>query len=175
MEICAEGAKLVCPESGQFPLPAEQEKASLTSTKWEPQSLNPRHREIMRRLLEGATNLEIAESMDISPQTIVLLRGSKLFCAELAKLEESADFNVVRRAEALSNEALDTLKAAMRRGGTAALKLRAAESILDRAGYGKIEKKVVGIVAGEAVIKEINRLRRERILGGQNESGAGDS
>ena len=165
--------EILCPDSGQTP--ALLNSAGLTEAsfqlpqkefkQWEPKSLNPRHREIMRRLLEGASNLEIAQEMSISPQVIVLLRGSKLFCEELAKLEDSADFNVIKRAETLSNEALDVLKVTMRQGRSEALKLRAADSILDRAGYGKIEKRVVGIVDGEAVIKEINRLRRERILG----------
>ena len=174
MESQSVSVGISCPDSGQ--IESLLTEANLTAEgsfelpqpkhlQWEPKSLNPRHREIMRRLLEGASNLEIAQEMSISSQVIVLLRASKLFQGELEKMESAADFNVIKRAETLSNEALDVLKVTMRQGKTEALKLRAADSILDRAGYGKIEKRVVGIVDGEAVIKEINRLRRERILG----------
>ena len=147
------------PEAG---LPAEIETASPPG-KWEPQKLTPRHREIMRRLLEGAPRLVIAEEMGLHPQTITILTTSKLFQVEMAKMESEADFQVIRRAEDLSHEALDTLKNMMRFARSEAMKLRAADSILDRAGYSKVEKKIVGIVSGEDVIKELNRRRREQM------------
>jgi len=148
------------PEAG---LPAEVETRQ-PSGKWEPQKLTPRHREIMRRLLEGAPRLVIAEEMGLSPQAITIISTSHLFKAELAKMETNADFQVIRRAEDLSNEALDTLKNMMRFAKSEAMKLRAADSILDRAGYAKVEKKVIGIVSGEDVFKELSRRRREEVI-----------
>lgn len=145
------------PECG---LPAEIETKQ--PSKWEPQKLTPRHREIMRRLLEGAHRNTIAEEMGITPQSITILSTSQLFREELAKMEKEADFQVIRRAEDLSNEALDVLKNMMRFARSEAMKLRAADSILDRAGYAKVEKRLVGIVSGEEVIKELNRRRREQ-------------
>jgi len=142
-------------------LPAELE--TKINGKWEPQKLTPRHREIMRRLLEGAPRLVIAEEMGLSPQAITIISTSQLFKAELAKMETNADFQVIRRAEDLSNEALDTLKNMMRFAKSEAMKLRAADSILDRAGYAKVEKKMIGIVSGEDVIKELSRRRREEV------------
>ena len=143
-------------------LPCEVETKT-PSGKWEPQKLTARHREIMRRLLEGAPRNIIAEEMGLTPQAITIISTSLLFRSELAKMEEDADFQVIKRAEDLSNEAIDTLKNLMRFSRSEALKCRAADSILDRAGYSKIEKKMIGIVSGEDVIKELNRRRREAV------------
>lgn len=146
---------------------AEAETAT-TPTKWEPQKLNARHREIMRRLLEGANYKTIAEEMGIHVQTVMLVSTSKMFVSALAKMEEDADFTVIKRAENLSHEALDTLKNIMRFGKSDLARKSAADSVLDRAGYSKVEKKLIGIVNGEDVIMELNRQRRETILGQSN-------
>lgn len=130
--------------------------------RWEPQKLMPRHREIMRRILEGGNYTQIAEQMGISYQAVMLICTSKLFREELQKLEDKLDTGIIKRADDLSGEALDTIKTAMRFAKSDALKLRAAERILDTAGYSKVEKKLVGVVSGEDVIKELNRMRRER-------------
>ena len=156
------------------PEPAEAETSATNSapTKWEPKSLNPRHREIMRRLLEGANYRIIAEEMGLHVQTVMLVATSKMFVSELAKMEAEADFNVIKRAEALSHEALDTLKNIMRFGKSELARKSSADSILDRAGYAKVEKKLIGIVNGEDVIRELNRQRRENILATQGEGRA---
>lgn len=156
------------------PIPAEAELtlANTAPVKWEPKQLNPRHREIMRRLLQGASYRIIAEEMGIHVQTIMLVATSKLFISELSKLEAEADFSVIKTAEALSLEALDTLKNIMRFGKSELARKSSADSILDRAGYSKVEKKLIGIVNGEDVIMELNRQRREAILGSNGNSRA---
>jgi hypothetical protein len=129
---------------------------------WEPNKLMPRHREIMRRLLEGATYIEVAEEMGMHPVSIGLIARTAIFKSELAKLEAEADFNVIKRADQLSGEALDTLKMLMRKARSEGLRKSAADSILDRAGYGKVEKKAIVSVTGDDVIRELNRRRREQ-------------
>jgi len=150
------------------PLSAEEQKAIESNQKWEPSVLRPRHREILRRILEGATYVEIAEAMGIHKQTVMLVATSPLFRAELAKLESEADFNIVQRAESMSNEALDKLKTLMRSARSEFLQKAAAERILDTAGYSKIERRIVGVVSGEDVIRELNKRRREAAAEGSN-------
>lgn len=146
----------------ELPGPRAAEDENATSTqKWEPSVLRPRHREILRRILEGATYVEIAEAMGIHKQTVMLVATSPLFRAELAKLESEADFNIVQRAESMSNEALDKLKTLMRSARSEFLQKAAADRILDTAGYSKIERRIVGVVSGEDVIRELNKRRRE--------------
>ena len=136
--------------------------------RWEPQTLRPRHREIMRRILEGATYAMISEGMGLSYQAVMLICTSKLFREELAKLEATLDTSIIKRADELSGEALDVIKIHMRWAKSEALKVRAAERILDTAGYSKVEKKIVGIVNGEDVIRELNKIRREKALASSN-------
>lgn len=143
---------------------------------WEAKQLRPRHREIMRRILEGATYSEIACDMGIHPQTVMLVCSSAIFKEELAVLEANADFQVIRRAEDLSNEALDKLKVLMRRARSEVLQASCAEKVLGIAGYSKIEKKQISVVSGEDVIRELNRRRREAYNAGfGGDPGTGDS
>ena len=94
---------------------------------------------------------------------IILLTSHRL-----AGTFSSADFSVVRRAEELSNEALDTLKTLMRNARSEAIRKTSADSILDRAGYVKIEKRIVGIIGGEEVIRELGRRRRSAVAEEEN-------
>lgn len=151
--------------------PPSAEEETKTSGKWEPLALRPRHREIMRRLLEGASYVDIAEALGITPQSIMLVATSRMFREELQKMEAELDYKVQQRAEDLSNEALDKLKVLMRQARSQALQMSCADKILGIAGYSRIEKKIIGIVSGEDVIKEMNRRRRETVLGNGNASG----
>jgi hypothetical protein len=143
------------------PTATQEKEAADQWKKWEPQRLNSRHREIMRRILEGSNETQIAEQMGLSRVAVCLVVTSPLFRAELEKMEAERDDAVISRAEALSNEALDTLKNQMRSAKSESIRNRAANDILDRAGYSKVEKRLVGIVNAEDVIRELNRNRRE--------------
>lgn len=140
---------------------AEQQNSIDERKGWHLKSISVRHREIMRRLLEGANIYTIAEEMNLQPQSIHIITNSPLFKAELAKLESERDEGVIRRAENIAGEALDTLKNQMRFAKSEGIRNRAANDILDRAGYSKIEKKLIVGVNAEEVIKELNRQRRE--------------
>lgn len=143
---------------------AEEEKAARAEGRWELSELKPRHREILRRVLEGGSYVEIAEAMGLHKQTVMLVATSPLFRAELKKLENQLDFNIVQRADGMANEALDTIKTLMRSGRSEFIRKQCAERILDTAGYSKVERKIVGIVSGEDVIRELNKRRRESVL-----------
>lgn len=149
-------------------LSAEEEKAARNAGRWELSELKPRHREILRRVLEGGTYVEIADAMGLHKQTVMLVATSPLFRAELKKMEDQLDFNIVQRADGMANEALDTIKTLMRSGRSEFIRKQCAERILDTAGYSKVERKIVGIVSGEDVIRELNKRRRESILSPQN-------
>jgi DNA-binding NarL/FixJ family response regulator len=149
--------------SGTYDVPGQR---------WEPTKLNSRHREIMRRILEGSSYAEIAAQMGLHAHTVTIIATSQMFREELAKLEQNADFEVIKRAETLSNEALDVLKVNMRSAQKAADRNKAAIEILGIGGYSKIEKKVVGVVNGEEVIKKLNEIRRQRIMGDQGQDGS---
>lgn len=159
-------------EFAQLKTPAlSAEDETKQPAKWEPKDLKPRHREMMRRILEGATYVEIAADMGISTQSVMLVASSVIFKEELKQLEASLDYQVIRRAEELSNEALDKLKFLMRKARSEALQASCAERVLGIAGYSKIEKKQVAVISGEDVIRELNRQRRESAFGTSGHSG----
>jgi hypothetical protein len=149
---------------GGAPLTADEQK-NPTPQKWEVDVMRPRHREILRRVLEGATYIEIADQMGIHRQTVMLIATSPMFQSELAKLEQERDYAVIQRADSMAHEALDTIKVAMRGARSEFLRVKSAKDMLDIAGYSKIERKIVGIVTGEDVIRELNKKRREAVLG----------
>ncbi len=124
-------------------------------------SLNGKHREVMRRLGEGATQMQIAEQMGVSLDALSLICNSPLFRDELDKVLEKKAYVVADRLEDLANEALDNIKGLMRNARSEMVKKGAAESILDRAGYSRLEKKQLFVTTGEDVIKELNRKRAE--------------
>lgn len=142
------------------PLTAESE--TKPQGKWELQKLNGRHREIMRQILEGSSYVTIAANIGMSVQAVMLIANSSIFKDELAKLETESDWNVIKRAETLSNESLSALRDIMRYSQSEARRESTAIEILGIAGYSKIEKKMIATVSGEDVIRELNRRRRER-------------
>jgi hypothetical protein len=152
------------------PLTAEQQGAAPPG-RWELNVMRPRHREILRRVLEGATYVEIADQMGIHKQTVMLIATSPMFREELAKLESQLDYNIVQRADGLANEALDVIKTAMRSSRSEFLRVKSAREILDTAGYSKIDRKIVGIVTGEDVIRELNKKRREAFQAQMTDAG----
>lgn len=151
----------------------EETDSPYTNKRWEASELKPRHREMMRRIVEGGTYEEIAADMGLSYQTVMLVCSSAIFKAELAIMEETLNLNVIRRAEELSNEALDKLKRLMRVARSESLQASCAEKVLGIAGYSKIEKKQIAVVSGEDVIKEMNRQRREASIARQSRSDPG--
>ena len=74
------------------------------------QSLNGKHREVMRRLGEGATQMQIAEQMGVSLDALSLICNSPLFRDELDKVLEKKAYEVADRLEDLANEALGNIK-----------------------------------------------------------------
>ena len=106
--------------------------------------------------------MDIARQIGIGPQWLSVIINSPLFREELERMVEERDFAVSNRLESLSNEALDTIRDLMRDSRSDRLKLHAAEDILDRAGYSKIEKKMGLLVDAEAVIRELNHRKAER-------------
>ena len=163
-----EGLKL--PEKSAE-LETKELKESSGGSKWQVKQLNGRHHLIMRMILEGATYNEIAATVGMSIQAVMLVANSAIFKEELTKLEAEADWNVIRRADELSNEALSKLRDLMRRARSEALQASSAEKVLGIAGYSKIEKKQIAVVSGEDVIRELNRRRRERAFQADNSEG----
>jgi len=106
--------------------------------------------------------VDIAKQVGIGPQRLSVIMHSPSFVAGLERLMDEADRTVMERIESLSPEALDKIRDMMREAKSEALQAKMAAEIFDRAGYGKVEKKAILNMDGEAVIKELNRRKAEQ-------------
>ena len=138
----------------------DQEKATLPTPGRSLEKLRPIHREAIRRLLEGQTVTQAAKDLGLSRRYLSDLKSNDpLFKAELEKGLVNKDEDVLKRIQLSSYEALDIVREIMRTSKSDAIRLQAAQTILDRAGYSKLEKRVSVVADAETIIRELNRRK----------------
>lgn len=107
--------------------------------------IGPRHEEIMRRLLAGATQKEISIAMNYSQSRLCIIIGSPMFSERLKELEEETTARLVERHGDLkmayradSKEAYEVQKELMRSDNVnPSVRNDIAGQIQDRAGYDR--------------------------------------
>lgn len=105
--------------------------------------IRPRHKEIARRLVLGQTQTEICRDLNMSTSRMSIICNSPLFKILVSKLEEERNQDTVdvgKQLREIAPNALEIVERTMYNGATESLKLKAAESILDRAGFSTINK-----------------------------------
>jgi len=113
---------------------------------WEVTEMWDVHKEIARRIVLGQKNNVIAEALNCSYQLVSNVRNSPVIKEHTEIMQGAADaecVDVARRITEMAPAALDVLETILtEKEGQAslALKLKTAESILDRAGHSKIQK-----------------------------------
>jgi len=108
--------------------------------------IRPYHREIARRLVLGQKQSDICRDLGMSVSRMSIIINSPLFKLELKRLETMRDNGVgevTQQLKELSPVALETVERIMYGAKSDRLKLDAAETILDRAGYGSINKSLI--------------------------------
>ena len=97
------------------------------------------HKEIMRRVLLGQKNVDIARALGITPQTVSNVRNNPLVRDQISLLEDIRDNRAVdisRDIKELSPIALKVMETAMQDPGSPwGVKVRSAMDLLDRAGW----------------------------------------
>ncbi len=141
--------------------------------------IRPHHREIARRLVMCQSLAEIGGALGISPTRVSGITKSPLFKLELKKLEEIRDKGVTDVRDSFAEAspgAVDIIERLMYNGSTESLRLKAAETILDRAGHGSISRGKVEIdqkvhishselterELRELVLKRVGKIEHER-------------
>ena len=106
-----------------------------------------RHKEIMRRLVAGDRQVDIAKDMQISQSRMSIICNSPAFVNQLERLSEGANNNaldVAGRVQILSDDAMSVLEDILQQpeltGVTPKLRASVAHDILDRAGHGATKK-----------------------------------
>lgn len=104
------------------------------------------HHDILRQSALGRKNVDIAETLNITPATVSYTRNSILGKEKLEGLQEQADaetVNVVRRIKMLAPKALDVLNDILDdKVVDIRIQKDVAFGVLDRAGYGPIRKTI---------------------------------
>lgn len=143
-------------EGEEAPGPAQ------VAVKWELRlaQIRPIHREAIRRIVEGQSISQVAKDIGLSRTYVNNLKNhDPLFKSELEKAYVGREMDVLKRIQLTSFEALDVVRELMREGKSENIRLQAAMTILDRAGYSKLEKRVSVVADAETVIRELNRRR----------------
>ncbi len=115
------------------------------SSKYQPQELNARHREMIRLHIKGLTNREIAAELDRSESTVGYLLDSDIAHLQIAEMQSSLDVDAMNVAELLDEAALAGAEF-LRKIATGdvtvghALRVRTSMDVLDRTGHGKVTK-----------------------------------
>jgi len=143
---------------------------SISVVKYSLGEIRPFHREIARRLVVGERPKAIKEALGISDSRFSIITSSPLFKVEVKKLEVQRDAGVIditKTLKELSPIALEQIERTMYKTKSDSIRLQAAESILDRAGYSKITKSdvnVSGTINHSSLTKdEIRQLIKDRL------------
>ena len=131
-----------------------------------------RHKEIMRRLVAGDRQVDIAREMQMTQSRMSIICNSPAFKTQLERLSMGADNNaldVQDRVTALSSDAMSVLEDVLQNGEGVPKKLQVdvARDIMDRAGHGAVKKTAtITATLGADDIAEMHK-RRERTISEQ--------
>jgi hypothetical protein len=102
-----------------------------------------RHHEIKRRLVLGERQVDIANDLGMTQTRMSNIKNSPLMLSATQELRDRADENAVdimKRLNNLRDDALNALEEVLKKEvspGDVPLRIKVAESVLDRTGFGK--------------------------------------
>lgn len=152
------------------PMAANVTNINHQSLKNQVQNLSPRHRGIMRAVLKGMSNGEIAELTGLSIRTVGMIVHSDVFQYELAKLQELADEKAVEsvvdvraKIKEICGFGVSELEKILKSKLTnPKLKAEIVWDALDREGIAKTERKEVVVDWTTAAINAFKRRKEEQ-------------
>lgn len=130
-----------------------------------------RHREIIRRLVAGDKQVDIARDLNMTQGRLSIICNSPAFQNQLRRISEGADEvakDVQTRIQELSNDAITVLETAILNGKAEGLNLKTraaiAQDVLDRAGHGSVKKvqSVDIVLTGNDIEEMRSRARQNR-------------
>jgi len=137
------------------------------SRKYEIQHIWDKHHEIIRLIVLGYSNKEIAEVIGCTPQTVSLTRNSEICKRKIEELRSRRDEEAVNVLETLEREAPKALELLMDvRSGKLSddikLRVKVAQDLLSRAGYGQVQRVKGSFVHGVVSEELLDRVKAKR-------------
>lgn len=140
-------------------------KLHKTTPKFQLAAVRERQQEIIRRLVLGQDNKEIAADLGITPQMVSMTRNSTICKERIAVMEAQRDattIDVARHIAEIAPKAAVMLEEIMdNEDNPLATRVRIAEGFLDRAGHGKITKVQGSMTHGHFTSEDIARLKED--------------
>lgn len=157
-------------------LDKRRRKAGAPKKSFEPTQLWDRYQEVARRIVLGQKNVEIANDMSLTAETVSYIRNSEIVQAQLKKLQARANEETVdisARIKAMAPKALDVLESLINGkvdGETIPAKTRAfhAEKLLDRAGHAPPKEVRSLNLHGHYTSEDIKRIKERALSAAKN-------
>lgn len=112
--------------------------------RYQPKKLNERHHNILRLHLLGYSNKQIAERLGCTPASVSIAVNSNLGRLQAGLMRAEVDNGAIeaaKRIRALAPKAIDVIEETMSDEEVPyAVRLRAAQDALDRAGFGAVKR-----------------------------------
>lgn len=139
-----------------------------------------KHHEVIRLIVLGKTNVEIARLLGCTKENISTIRNEPLVQAQVASLTSQADAEIVditKRIAEIAPKAIDKLEQVLDSTETnAALQVTVARDLLDRAGHGAVKQhQVVSTHLSKEDLSEIKNRARSSGFVSRKESSEQDS
>jgi FixJ family two-component response regulator len=144
-------------------MPYVRDKRFVEHRQYDVKQLWESHHEMIRRIALGQSNVEVAEALNVTPQTVSNIRNSPLAREKVQEFVKELDKEVVdisKRIQEFAPKALQVLEEIIEgRYEEASLQLRArtAESYMSRAGFGPVHK--AHIVSQHLTREDIDRIK----------------
>ena len=138
-----------------------------------------KHHEVIRLIVLGKTNVEIAKLLGCTKENISTIRNEPLVQAQVASLTSQADAEIVdiaKRISEIAPKAIDKLEQVLDSSETnAALQVTVARDLLDRAGHGAVKQhQVVSTHLSKEDLSEIKNRARSSGFVSRSESSEPD-
>lgn len=134
-------------------------------------NLNEKQHEILNLTSLGLNRQQIAQAMEVTPQTVSNVTNSSLGKEKLSLLRGTRDANTLdtlERIQGLTEKALDVYDEIFEEDGVPRnLKLHAAKDVLDRAGFGAVKKIDLRSISGRLSEEDIKELKERGELARQ--------
>ena len=147
--------------------PEPEDKRFRPNKKYKVKQLWALHHEIKRRIVLGQNNVDIAEALNITPQTVSNTRNSPIVKEQINKIQQASDLEVTdigSRIREFAPKALELLEGIIEGKMGASIQLRAkyASEHLGRAGYGEIKQ--IRSLTAQVSRDDIEKIKERAML-----------
>lgn len=131
-------------------------------------TISQKHREMIRRLLLGQSNIEIAEALDVTPQTVSNVKNSPIVQEKLEHMQTILDaetLDVSVRIQQLSHDAVAVYQQLLHSPNSKEeTKRMVAKDVLDKAGYKAPDKHLHAHMTGEQIDEIVRRGKEQGVV-----------